>query len=461
MPLNTKSAAILKTGRRLVSLFLTTLAVSTGCSDSGQPTSAPLAPVPKVHTDGKAPAAPIPPPPAVTPPGLAKNAITDVMAEKEFFERARLLAELLPMLGAEAVPDVVGALTNFEVNTQVIEVTLLARFWALHEPEDASRWALFTAPAAFRSAVILPTMTEWARIDPFAAQDLIETARRIPGATTSVMEVALVRGWFYSETPGLEDYIRGLGIGPNRQRAIRTLLRSTIDEYGPERAINWVEAVADDDKKFRLASFRQLAMELGNTHLDEAMTFCAKWCDHPEVGQGLRKHVAQQWAKREGASAMEFVKKSPPNYETERAAKWAFRGWYSNDKEEFRGWLRGIGPENAEPWMQPMLELVAVDLGRQDPHEGLAWARAIKHNQDRRRTVTTVLTNWRRKSPEEADAWLDTTNLPDTLKERVRYYGRPQEEVKADPNPAPERVKGPRLYPNVGKLAEHDDDNSE
>ncbi len=460
MPVNIEAAVMSKLSRRFASLSLTSLAalvVSTGCSDQASAPAVPSTPVPKVHVDGKPPAAPVPAVPDVEPPKRPAGLIADILQEKELFKRAQRMADAIATLGPEALPDVKHALKRMDVSTQIVEVVLLARFWALHEPAEATRWALYKAPSGYRSALALPTMTEWARLDPFAAQAEIDAARVVPGAQTAIMEIALIRGWFYSETPGLEDYIRGLGVSPNRQRALRALIRSILNEYGPDHAIRWVESLDGEDRKFKLAGFRQVALELGSTHLDEAMEFCASYCDHPEWGKGLRKQITQQWALQDGESAMEFLKSSPPNAETDQAAQWAFSGWYGNDKTELRAWLDSIGPENVEPWMQPMLELISVDFGRRDPHKGLAWAGAIVKNKDRRRTVTTVVTNWRRRSPEEADAWLEGTSLPEEFKERVRYYGRPQEVVKADPNPGPGRLKRPRMHPKDTELAEFDD----
>jgi len=448
---------MMKLCRRIAFLSLTTLMVSTGCNDNAELQAAPPEPMPKVHIDGKAPQAPVPHFPEVSPPGRPDDVITQALDEKEFFTRAERLAALLPTLGPDAVPAVKDALTRMDVNLQTAEAVLLARFWAHHEPAEATTWAMNRAPLAYKTALILPTLTEWARQDPLGAQAEVQSAATLPGADTSVLEIALVRGWFYSQTEGLEDYIRGLGVGPNRQRALRTVIRSSMNEYGPEHTIAWVEKFDDDNKKFRLAGFRQLALELGKTHLDEAIIFCAKWCDDPVMGQGLRKQVAQQWALRDGESAMEYIKSAPRNLESDIANKWAFRGWYKNDREELREWLGRNGPEGAGDWMQSMLELVAIDLGRVDPENGLAWARQIKEDEGRRRTVTTVLQNWRRKDREAADAWLDQTNLPEPMIERIRYYGRPGDEIRNDPNPGPGRLKPPQMRPKDTDLADYED----
>lgn len=443
-------------GRRFLSLSLIPLAFAMGCNESATPSAAPPKPVPKIHVDGGPPDAPVPHFPDVTPPAFPDDIITTTLAEKNFFKRAENLAKLLPTLGPDSVPAAVDALTRMDINIQTAEVVLLARFWAHFEPEKASTWAMNKAPVAYKSAVIIATVTEWARVDPYGAEDRITVARMLPGAELSVIEIALIRGWFYSKVEGVEDYVRGMGMGPNRQRALRTLIRASLDEYGPEHTTAWVEKFDDDDKKFRLAGFRQLAVELGSTHLEAAIAFCAKWCDDPVMGNGLRKHVAQQWALRDGRGAMEYMKSAPRNSESDVANKWAFRGWYASDREAFREWLAENGPEGVAEWMQSMLELVAIDLGKVDAHNGLAWAREIKDDEDRRRTVTTVLQNWRRRDREAADAWLDQTNLPADMVERVKYYGRPGEEIQADPNPGPGKIKSLRMRPTDTELGDHE-----
>ncbi len=456
MFLNIESSAMSKPGRRFVSLSLTALTLLTGCSENAPAPGAPLEPVPSPHVDAKPPVAPVPDFPDVSPPGRPDDIVNKTLEEMEFFKRAETLAALLPTLGADALPDVKTALQRMDVNTQIIEVALLARFWSHHEPREAALWASNQAPAAFQTALTLPTLAEWARKDPYTVVEHIQSMRAAPGANTAVEEIALVRGWFYSETPGLENYIRSLGVSQTRQRAIRTLLRSMLDEYGPEHTIAWTEKLADDDHKFRLAAFRQLSLELGVTHLEEAIAWCHKWCDDETMGDGLRKHIAQQWALQDGEGAMDFLAKSPRNAESDIANKWAFRGWYRHGALEMRAWLGEMGPENAEPWMQSMLELVSVDMGHADPLKGLAWANAIKDPNDRRRTTITVLTNWRRKKPEEADAWLDEHKPGEVITSRVRYYGRKRAEIQADPEPGPGKIEYPRLHAKDTELAEYE-----
>jgi len=447
---------MLNSTRHLTAISTIGLAMTIGCSNEKSPQ--PPEPVPLVHPGGKVPAAPLPELAEVSPPEQLPGTISKILEEREMFERVRRLATVLPTLGPEVLPEIEHELQQFGPTTGGLELLLLARFWALHEPEAASMWVQNGVPYGYRSQLTIPVMEEWARVDPLALLTLIQASGKTGGADNSTaMQVALVRGWFYSSHPGLEDYIRGLGIGKERQRALRALLRVALDQYGYERALAWAESLDADDHRFKLAAFRQLAFELGRSHLAEAKVFCRSYCDDPKLGNGLRKHIAQQWARRDGTSAMEWVKHSPKSAETDLAAKWAWRGWYSVDTDGLFEWLDSFGPDAVEPWVQPMLELTAVDAGKRDPRRGLAWAGAISNPQDRKRALVTVATNWRRRHPQEADAWLENSPFPEQARERVRFYGRPRQEVKNDPAPAPRPIHRPQMQPADPDLAEYDE----
>ncbi len=441
MPWNVDFPAMLKPKRLVATLSVSALAFAPGCSneDSVEPPK----PVPTVRPGGEPPPPPIPEIARISPPERPSGIIATILQEKEMFSRVRQLAEVLPTLGPDAIPEVRVALQRLEANTGGLELALLARFWALHEPKAATRWVLTESPLGFRLGLTAPVMEEWARVDPVEAELELQGTRLTPNAVTLGLEIGLVRGWFYSETAGLEDYIRSIGSGAGRQRALRFFLRLTIDEYGADAARSWAESLDDADKTFKLSAFRQLAQELGETHLEQAMSFCDANCDHPVLGNGLRGHISQQWAKQDGASAMAWVAASPPGRETDNAVKWAFRGWHSVDRQELFAWLDEIGPEGVEPWMQPMLELVAVNRGRSNPETGFAWAASITDGTTRTRTAVTIATNWHRRDPVAAAAWLETSALSERARGRVQFYGRPRSEVKADESPAPEPVVAP------------------
>jgi hypothetical protein len=405
-----------------------------GCEESKQ--DAPPESMPSIHPGGIPPTKALPP--AVSAAGAAaapaKGSLGKILEEREMYARITKLSEYLSTAGPEDLDEARELLRNQDDNMGGAENVLLARYWAIYEPLDATRWAMISAPLGFRLAVTLPTMEVWAIKDPYAAQLQVQALAMAPNSNVIAADMGLIRGWFQSEQPGLETYIRGMGVGSARQRSLRILARQAIKTHGAEWAAKWPGKLPDDNVKFKLNAHRHFAIELGKTHPEVAVDFCATICEHPDYGDGVMKYIAQNWARRDGPRAMAWLKPMEPSPQQRLAVLWAFKGWFQSDPGGVTNWLEGIGPENIEPWLTPLLEMFSVNLGKKMPERGLVWAAAIPYKIDRNRTMRTVAMDWRRQSPEAADAWLAISPLSEEERKSVKFYGRPKSQI---PNTAP------------------------
>ncbi len=429
------STPMLNITRLLCFVVISALSIHVlGCEESHQ--SAPPEPIPSIHPGG------IPPTKALPPAGSAAGAATapakgslgKILEEREMYARVTKLSEYLSTAGPEDLDEARELLRNQNDNMGGAENALLARYWAIYEPLDATRWAMLSAPLGFRLAVTLPTMEVWAIQDPYAAQSQVQALAMMPNANLIAADMGLIRGWFQSEKPGLETYIRGMGLGKERQRSLRILARQAVKIHGAEWAAAWPGKLPDDDVKFKLNAYRQFAIVLAKTHPEVAIDFCATICEHPDYGDGVMKYIAQNWARRDGPGAMAWLKTIETSPQQRLAVTWGFRGWYQADSSGVTNWLEDIGPENIEPWLYPLLEMFSVNRGKQMPERGLVWAATIPDEIERYRTMRTIAMDWRRNSPEAADAWLATSPLPEEDRKSVKNYGRPKSQI---PDTAP------------------------
>ncbi|MFT5443173.1 MAG: hypothetical protein ACI8W3_002219 [Myxococcota bacterium] len=422
------------TTRFTIILIALALAFALACSEDKS--VVPQSEMPSIHPAGSEMPSNVPPRVSAGSPGTingaAKSKIEAILSNPEIFSRIEQLAALLPTLGPEALGEVQRILYLEDPTLGSAEMSLLARFWALHQPENASRWALVEAPLAHRLSMTLPTFELWAMKDPFSAHEQLGTLGLIGNYDTIAAEFAFVKGWFHSDIPGLEDYVRGLQAGQGRQRALRIMARESIVMYGPQATIEWAEAVPVDDSKFKLSVYRQLGIELAKTHIEYAKSFCLDHCEDPEHGDGLRRFIAQQFARKHGHATFVWLKTAPEGHQKHLAIEWAFRGWMKGDRQALFTWLEDMGPEGLEPWLQPLLELYSVQKGKQDPLRALEWAGSITAPEERRRATRTVATNWHRKHMAAAAEWLETSWLSEEDRALVRKYGRSREELKAD-----------------------------
>ena len=104
-------------------------------------------------------------------PDPGREAIAEVIRDQDPFSRARRLGTLLSTLGPDAVPQVESILADSRLLLHLggTEIELLTRYWATHDPESASTWAVERSPLGYRTGAVFSSIPVWAKTDPFAA----------------------------------------------------------------------------------------------------------------------------------------------------------------------------------------------------------------------------------------------------------------------------------------------------
>jgi hypothetical protein len=367
-------------------------------------------------------------------------AILDALREPDGFARAARLAALLPSLGPAGVPAIREALEDPSIDRGAIETDLLVRAWAIHDPAGAGEWAVASAPLGYKYGVIRVAIELWARVDPEAAARLVRSMGPVRGPNIEAAETALVRGWYDSGKPGLEDFIRDLGLTDEQLRALGILARSIIRRRGTEAAMQWAEALPDTDDRFKLSAFRQLGSELAFADPKAAVAWCDRHCAGP-YGDGVRQTVATQWSWYDGRAAMEWLSTAPESKERDLAVRTAFRGWRYQDPKGLAEWMAAMGPEGVPAWLLPALPNHAMWLSHENPLEATRWAARIEDPAQREPTLVAIVRRWREKDPAAAEAWLASSPLSEEAREQAR----------AEPPKPPAR--GPRAQDETAPAA--------
>ena len=128
---------------------------------------------------------------------VVREALADVIRDEDAFSRARRLGILLPTLGPELVPAVKQTLEDPTLDLGATEFELLLRYWATHQGEDASRWAVEQSPTAYRAASVFASLGLWAEADPQASLAAARQWTQRPDVREAI-QIALVLGWFAS-----------------------------------------------------------------------------------------------------------------------------------------------------------------------------------------------------------------------------------------------------------------------
>lgn len=361
------------------------------------------------------PAAVAPPPRPIEPRGP----IIEALDEPDGFKRIQKLSLLLPLLGPEAVPYIADALEDPSVDIGAAEIELLTRAWAMHEPAKALGYASTKPPIGLRIAATMPAVELWAKQDPHAALKAIAPLMLVSSMNTKALQVALVRGWYDSGQGGLLDYLRSLGPSFEAQRASAVYARRMIQREGVEAAMRWAESISDDDPKFKLAVFRQVASELAKADPAAGVAWCEAHCEGP-YGSKILMMVGMRWAAQDGPAALEWLSKAPAGKVRDAAIRDSYRRWVQRDPDEAYGWAASIGIANAEPWFGPVAEIYAMRLSWKQPREAMDWVALIQDEERRELEYITIARRWRENDESAAEAWVAESPLSDEARDKAR-----------------------------------------
>jgi hypothetical protein len=386
--------------------------------DRTSPADSP-APAPTASRDSAAPAA---------------DALRAALGEPDAFARAERLAALLAALGPESAADIEPALSEFLLDLRGVEVEMLLRFWASHEPASALAWARRRAFPMYRASGSRVVIEVWAEADPPSAVAAVESL--LPVSTDEIGRaalLALVRGWFETDRPGLEAYIQGLGSGIKRQRALFAYALALVADGGGDSAIRWAESVPEDDRRYKLEVFRQVMSALASADMSAALRMCDAHCNG-DFGKGLRI-VLVRTRLREGeygGDVVEWVAAAPKGdveqQETWRHTLWvAYSTWVFRQRDEALAWMDEKTSASPEPesWIKLLYGEYARQIAQDSPERALEWAARVEDDVDRKRTQIRIARYWYKQDPEAAEAWLSQSSLSEEERVAARNAKQP------------------------------------
>lgn len=350
----------------------------------------------------------------------ADGAIRNALRDPDAYARARALGALLPTLGPEALPELQEVLGDPKLDIGGVESELLVRFWASHQPEAATRWAADRSPPFHRNALVQTALPFWVAADLQASLVASQEWQQLRPDIREPVARGLVLGWYASGQPGLQQYIRDIGGGFERQLALATYLRAAIAKEGAEPVMRWAEAVPEDDPTYKLTVYRQVASALPLFDHDAAIRWCDSHCDGP-FGNNLRNITAGRWVVVDGPGAFRWLATAPDGHEKRLAIRSSFSAWVRMDPDAALAWMAQQGAEGELPaWLAPVIPVYAVALAERSPLEAVEWAQRIEREREREITLIKVARLWRWADEAAAEAWLEQSPLSDEARAKVR-----------------------------------------
>ncbi len=359
--------------------------------------------------------------------GGAADRLASALSEPELFLRAERLAVLLRSFDVEQLPEVIRTIKALRLRESVADFGLLFRFWAALEPKEAANWSLERGNARFTLAAVHIAFEAWGAADPAEALVGVLRANILNADIQRTAQMALYYGWFSRDRSELEQYVRSLGSGRERQRALFAYALSLASADGTQAVTRWAESIPDEPKKFKLSAFSQAMNALVWFDTDGALAWCDVQCDG-EWGKGLRSMIMRTRIRTEpnGGPVLEWISQMPkenPDQAEERkvALRTTYAIWVHLDRNAAVEWMRAtISEDEAPGWVRYLYPRYAMQIAPESPPEAMIWAERIEDEGRREASMILVARIWRAVDEDAAEAWLEQSSLSETAQDKVR-----------------------------------------
>ena len=366
-------------------------------------------------------------PPAETATEVIREKLDEIVRDPDVYARTRRLATLVPTLGPEAVPAVVEILDDPTFVLRDIEIGLLVRYWAAHQPEEATHWAANVSSLTYREGAVFAALSAWAAVDPRAAVNTSLPWTMEEPMYQRIVPIAVVRGWHAGgDTAGLEEWMRSLDPSTFRQVAITTYVRILVEQQGMEAAMRWAESRPEDaqGESYKLDAFRRTVHVLASIDIPTV----ARWCDihcYGPYGKNMRSIIARKWVWHgDGAESMAWLKDTRPGIERNHAVRHAYALWTREDPDAALAWFADQAAAGDTEWLQTVYPVVARLLAPKDPAEAMKWAARIPNEAESEMFMIGVARVWRGVDEAAAEAWLEQSPLSEEAREKARTLAK-------------------------------------
>jgi hypothetical protein len=348
-------------------------------------------------------------------PSDARAAIAERVAAPASVANLVELARVLEQLGPAAIPAIPPTILHPGESLDAPRALVMLQFWIDQDAKAAAEWISKASPLGYRSLAMIPAVERIAESDPQAAVPFVGGS----GSADQRLLKPLVRGWVRSGQPGVEDWIRNLGYGFKRQKALGAYFRARIEKDGAPAAIAWLVERAKNEDGLYEEAFSRFTSELTYADPKAGTEWYEKHRSGP-MGKGLMMSVIDAWVAVDGPAAMRWVSQQPEGEERDHAVLDGVRWWGIADVQGLKKWGRELGVGELGPWFQPGLPIFARLYGADEPLEGIRWAEAITDEPTRVLTLTQIARQWRSTDATAADAWLAQSPLSEEDRERAR-----------------------------------------
>jgi hypothetical protein len=277
--------------------------------------------------------------------------------------------------------------------------------------DPAAAIARWDAASAEQQGKWLPTLTrEWAIQDPAAASRWAEQQWRLGHGI-----VGLVRGaesWIRTDAAGAAAFIKEV-LSTVRQPSDRQELVELWVTAEPSAALGALSEVVPAHGRDAVLS-RLLPMAVA---ADPASAVAAVSGIRDPVLRGQTiSNIGLQWSSREPENALNWAVSLPPGSEQTAAIRSVYQVWSATQFNGARASLERLNSIQRDEALVGIIHERMNTSVAQAADLGLM----VSDSQTRSELLNSVLQRWGRSNPAAAASWLETSQIPATLREELR-----------------------------------------
>jgi RNA polymerase sigma factor (sigma-70 family) len=336
--------------------------------------------------------------------------LREILSLTSSTQRTREMLDFIDQLPASAFGETADFLHSWDGTSAWTECALLVASWAKVDPLKAADWAKAYPEKTYQDTVL----SCWGEYDPDRAMDWIK--RNYPGR---IGIDAQVRAPWLSVILGLAS--RDLGAAVKAFDAIASeQARADIMYHFASRLSHSRPGALDDLlEKVKGGSARSRVVELRLPSLIESDPRHAWEMLQADEEAGTKfnvKYHFQMWRDRDAAASEAAISLVPEGELREEAVRGFCFGAVNADPEKTFALL----------WQHPgaaddeTIAKMAQDCAIEHVGFGLEQALKIKDEILRNEVLAGRLTWWTSINKEDADRWMDTHQIPATLRERAK-----------------------------------------
>lgn len=283
-------------------------------------------------------------------------------------------------------------------------------------------WGALDGKAAFDHAAASPepdlndTMAGWAAANPAEALAMLDHLPESLQGQRNEIIASLVGGLADGNLGTATDFVLRLAREGNDQAAklMDIVASQAIRAESPEAAARWSDSLPDSPMKASAMS------RVADAYARKDPEAAARWVQ-AVAGEGYASKAVEEiggrWAESNPEAAVGWLQDLPASSGQIAALRNSFDNWEDGNPAAAQDYLKSM-PQSSQ--RDSSINGFATGYAWQNPQVAIAWTQEISDPVLREKSLTQVGQIFHRQNPEAAAAWLETSGLPDGIRQQIQ-----------------------------------------